>query len=108
MQFLKSVVLACLCAVSVTALASQEVQVDAPFIDMHSGPSGDFPVFYIAEQGEWIKVIDRKHGYFKVVTEDGTEGWMAEMHLNQTRNKQGQPIKVAPSGIKGLMAKFND
>ncbi|QBY03112.1 hypothetical protein E2K93_01450 [Thalassotalea sp. HSM 43] len=108
MQFLKSVFLAMVCLLSSSVFAEQQpvVQVNAPFIDMHTGPSGDYPVFYVAEQGEWITVVMRQRGYFKVVTQDGTEGWVPEMTLNNTLDANGNPVKVTASGLTGFLEKF--
>ncbi|NMP16531.1 SH3 domain-containing protein [Thalassotalea sp. Y01] len=108
MQFLKSVFLVTLCLLSSSVFAEQQpvVQVNAPFIDMHSGPSTDFPVFYIAEQGEWITVVNRQRGYFKVITQDGTEGWVEEMTLNKTLDVNGKPVVVTASGLSGILEKF--
>ena len=42
------------------------VRVKAPYIDIRTGPGRDYPVFYLAEQGERIELIKRRTDWFKV------------------------------------------
>lgn len=113
MRFIKStlvMILTFTCLFStvfaVQAEQTPTVQVSAAFIDMHSGPAAELPIFYVAEKGEWIKVLSRRTGYFKVVSQDGTQGWVSESDMGKTLDVNGNSVVVTPSGLEGLLNKF--
>lgn len=69
-----------------------EVQITEPFIELHTGPAVGYPVFYVAEKGEWIAVLKRKTSWFKVRTRKGQEGWVKQQSLALTLNSQAKPV----------------
>lgn len=86
-----------------------EVQVAAAYIELHSGPGRGYPVFYVAEQGEWIEVLKRRTDWFKVRVFHGhegaskarwaREGWVRLEALAQTTTAAGQPLGLDEPGI---------
>lgn len=54
----------------------QIVAVEAPYVDMHSGPGRGYPVFHTVERGDEVALLKRRTDWFKVRTSDGTEGWV--------------------------------
>lgn len=65
------------------------VQVTDPYIELKSGPGRGFPVFYVAERGEWIELLKRKTDWFKVRTSSNKEGWVNRVQLENTLTDVG-------------------
>ena len=111
MQFFKSSLFTFVLLFSAFVSAEDEtqptVQVATAFINMHSGPSSESPIFYVAEKDEWLTVLSRRTGFFKIKSSDGTTGWIAEKQLNNTLDVNGKPVSVSASGISGFLEKFN-
>lgn len=74
--------------------ALPEVQVIEPFIELHTGPAIGYPVFYVAEKGEWISVLKRRTSWFKVRTRKGHEGWVKQADLQLTLSSEGDAVVV--------------
>lgn len=66
------------------------LQVIEPYLDLHTGPGRGYPVFQIAERGEWITVLKRRTDWFKVRLADGTEGWVPRAMLERTLTAEGK------------------
>ncbi len=60
-----------------------ELVVSDPFIEMHTGPGRGYPVFYVAGQGDHIKVLKRRTDWFKIETPRNKRGWV---HISQMRS----------------------
>ena len=84
------------CLVAQPALAEKSVQVKVlePYIEIHSGPAGGFPVIQVAAKGEWITVLKRRTSWFKVKTDKGVQGWVKQDALHLTESSQGEPVKL--------------
>ncbi|KGJ97146.1 SH3 domain-containing protein [Thalassotalea sp. ND16A] len=110
LQFFKSSLLTAICllsmAFSVSAESNPKVQVATAFINMHTGPSAEQPIFYVAEQGEWITVESRRTGYFKIISSDGTAGWISFADMANTLDVDGNKVVITPAGLAGILAKF--
>ncbi len=72
----------------------QKVQVASPYIDLHTGPGKGYPQFYVATRGEWIQLLKRKTGWFKVRTENGRRGWVHENQLAKTLTPTGDALAI--------------
>ncbi len=80
-----------------SAMAEEEyalVQIDDPYIDLHTGPGRGFPIFYIAERGEWIKILKRKTTWFKVRLNNEKEGWVTVYQLARTLARDGEIVNI--------------
>ncbi len=78
-------------------LAEEEyalVQIADPYIDIHTGPGRGFPVFYIAERGEWIEILKRKTTWFKIRLSIGKEGWVDVKQLAHTLAPDGSLVNL--------------
>lgn len=73
---------------------SVKVMVMDPYLDMHSGPGRGYPIFRVVKQGEWITLKQRKHDWFKVVMDNGADGWVTRKQLEKTLNPEGEQIMV--------------
>ncbi|HSG65635.1 MAG TPA: SH3 domain-containing protein, partial [Gammaproteobacteria bacterium] len=52
---------------------TQQVVVQDPFIEMHTGPALAYPVFYVVDRGASIDVLSRRTDWFKVRAPRGQE-----------------------------------
>jgi len=72
-------------AIALNAAAAErqlrEVTIADPFIELHTGPGGGYPVFFVAERGEEIALIRRRTEWFLVRVARGQElmaDWLAD------------------------------
>jgi len=61
----------------------QVVEVEAPYVEMHSGPGRGYPVFHTVERGDEVQLLKRRTDWFKVRTADGVEGWVDRWIVEQ-------------------------
>lgn len=71
-----------------------QVQVVEPYIEMRTGPASGFPVFYVAQKGEWVSVLKRRTNWFKIRTVKGKHGWVSLEAIGQTLSTSGEPVLV--------------
>jgi hypothetical protein len=69
--------------------AAERVQVVDPYIELRTGAASGYPVFQVAERGEWIEILRRKTDWFKVRTPRGIEGWVHRTQLENTLTEAG-------------------
>jgi uncharacterized protein YgiM (DUF1202 family) len=72
----------------------QQVVIDDPYIELHTGPGRGYPVFFVAERGEQIALLKRRTEWFKVQTERGQEGWVHREQLLTTLNLDGETFDI--------------
>jgi len=70
------------------------VKVEAPFLDLHTGPGRSYPIFYIAERGEWIKVLKSKTTWYKIRLDNDKEGWVSRDQIAKTFNLYGKRVEL--------------
>jgi uncharacterized protein YgiM (DUF1202 family) len=85
--------------------ALREVTIADPFIELHTGPGGGYPVFYVAERGEQIALVMRRTEWFKVRVARGQEGWVHFEQLTTTLNPDGQPFDLPALGFSDYEAR---
>lgn len=69
--------------------AAERVQVADPFLELRTGPGRGFPIFHIAERGEWVEIIKRRTDWFKVTTAKGRTGWVSRAQMERTLTEAG-------------------
>jgi uncharacterized protein YgiM (DUF1202 family) len=72
----------------------QEVIIQDPYIDLHTGPGRGYPIFYVAERGEEIQLLKRRTTWFKVRVPRGEEGWVNRDQLQTTLGLDGEPFEL--------------
>lgn len=72
----------------------QQVEVAEPFVELHTGPGRGYPVFFIIERGNTVKLIKRKTQWYKVKSQKGTLGWVHEDKLARTLTTNGQTFEI--------------
>jgi hypothetical protein len=65
-----------------------------PFIEIHTGPSAGYPVFYVIDRGEKVRVILRKTNWFKIESSDGKIGWASRDQMRETLLPSGEKFKI--------------
>lgn len=79
-----------------------DVLVADPFLEMHTGPGRGYPVFYVAGEGETIKVLKRRTDWFKVELQRGPnrikQGWVPLAQMKQTLDLDGEPVEFPGLG----------
>lgn len=77
------------------------VVVTSPFIDVHTGPASEYPIFHVVSQGETIDILKARTAWYKVriyTTGDKTiEGWIPQESLLATALPDGSAL-MASSG----------
>ncbi len=80
--------------IAIAEQSLQQVQVAAPYIELHTGPGSGYPVDYVIERDEWVSILKRRTDWFKVRTRKGREGWVALEHIRQTRLADGSALFI--------------
>ncbi len=61
-----------------------QVTVADPFIELHSGPNINFPVYDVVERGELINILRRRTDWFEIRASKNREGWVRKDQLEAT------------------------
>ena len=75
------------------------VKVDAPYLELSTGPGRGYPVFHIVERGELIEVLKSRTDWFKVRTDKGKEGWVRQEDMVQTLTASGEKTRFEEPSI---------
>jgi len=75
------------------------VKVDAPYLELSTGPGRGYPVFHIVERGESIEVLKSRTDWFKVRTDKGKEGWVRQEDMVHTLTASGEKTRFEEPGI---------
>ena len=68
--------------------------VDA-YIDLHTQPGRNYPVFYVAERGERIELLKRRTDWVKVRNNRDIEGWVHIDAIGRTVDAGGEALGFA-------------
>jgi len=71
-----------------------QVKVVDPYIELHTGPGRGFPVFFVAEQGEWIEILKRKTNWYKVRLQSEKLGWVHQDQLRKTLTVDNEAVVI--------------
>ena len=58
------------------------VEVDGPYIELHSGPGRGYPVFHTVERGGRVELLKRRTDWYRVRSGD-VEGWVNRGDLDR-------------------------
>lgn len=97
----------CLGFASQQTLADEfsQVLITQPFIELHSGPAGGYPVIHVAAKGEWLTILKRRTNWFKVKTEKDVQGWVKQQALHLTQSSQAQPVKLSDGSFDSFASR---
>lgn len=99
---LYTLLLSTLLMVSMSTLRAEtqpeEVLVADPFLEMHTGAASSFPIFFVVQRGEWIKILKRHTDWYKIITikESGntSEGWVHRSQMQETLTPTGEKMQI--------------
>jgi len=89
----------CLAASAVAEEQYYEATVDAPYLELHTGPGRGYPVFHVVDRGREIEVIKRRTDWFMVRTDKGKEGWVKRTDMEMTVTPEGEKTLFAEAGF---------
>jgi hypothetical protein len=75
-----------------------------PYLELHIGPGRRYPVTQVVARGESVDVLYRRTEWFRVRTERGVEGWVAERDLSLATLADGSPFKFDFGDRAGFMS----
>ncbi len=67
----------------------QKVKIVEAYIELHTGPGSGFPVFFVDQRGNKIRILKRKTDWFKVQTDSNKTGWVSREQLEKTLTEAG-------------------
>ena len=71
-----------------------QVKVIDAFIELHTGPGRGFPIFFVAEQGEWIEILKSKTTWYKVKLKSEKLGWVNKDQLKKTLTVDDEAVII--------------
>jgi hypothetical protein len=74
---------------SVTPDGNERLQIADPYLELRTGPGRGFPVFHVAQRGEWIEIELRHTDWYRIRTENGKVGWATRQQLETTLTAGG-------------------
>ena len=77
----------------------QQVTVDDPYIEMHTGPGKGYPIFHVVDRGDSIEVIKRRTDWFLIRTVAGKEGWASRAQMELTLQPSGERTEIKDTTI---------
>lgn len=80
--------------ISMAEEVTQQVQVTAPYIELHTGPGSGYPVDYVVERDEWVSILKRRTDWFKISTRKGKEGWVILNQIRESRLADGSTLFI--------------
>jgi opacity protein-like surface antigen len=80
------------------AATAETVEVQDPYIDLHSGPGRGFPVTQVVERGASVVLLRQRTDWVKVRTERDREGWVNRKQLERTLTADGAEVRLAGPG----------
>lgn len=72
----------------------QQVEIADPYIEMHTGPGSGYPIVYVVERGQTVKIIKSHTDWYKIESPNGRVGWVNRDQLSQTLSQSGNEVKL--------------
>jgi uncharacterized protein YgiM (DUF1202 family) len=83
-----------------SAIASEvDLKVSSAFINVHSGPGSEFPIFHVLSQGEIFTLKKERTTWYKVSTKRNIEGWINAKYLAHTELVDGSKVTIGSSSF---------
>ena len=71
------------------AARAERLQVADPYLEIRTGPGRGYPIFHVAAREEFVDVLLRFTDWYKVRTDNGREGWVHRLQLENTLTAGG-------------------
>ncbi len=91
----------------VPALSAEpvRVQVTEPFLELHTGPGGGYPVHHVLERGDGAEILKRRTDWFKVRGDSGVTGWADRGQMERTLLEAGVPMGFGEVLVQDYLAR---
>ena len=76
------------------------VTVADPYLEMHTGPGGGYPIFNVVDRGESVDVLKQRTEWYLVRTAKGKEGWVKRVQMELTLQPDGMPVSFDDLGVE--------
>jgi len=94
-RFYITLLMVALCCQTVEAAEEYtQLRVIDPYIELHTGPGRGFPIFYVAETGEWVEILKSKTSWYKVRLSNQKLGWVKREQLKKTLTVDGDMVVI--------------
>ncbi len=80
-----------------------DLKVTSAFINVHSGPASEFPIFHVLSQGELFTLLKERTGWYKVKTRRNVEGWIKADSLAGTELIDGTKISISSGSFEDYL-----
>ncbi len=67
-----------------------QVRIADPFINLHTGPGAAYPIFYVIDRGEQVRIEKRRTDWFQIRSKDGKVGWASRNEMQLTLLPDGE------------------
>lgn len=71
-----------------------KVTIADPFIEIHTGPGGGYPITHVIDRGIEVQILRRRTDWFQIRTEDGKSGWASREQMQQTLTPSGEKLAI--------------
>ena len=80
--------------------------VDAPYLELHTGPGRGFPVFHVFDRGQPFEILARRTDWFRVRSERGdVVGWVSLEDMAGAAGADGTALPVEQAGKREYLAR---
>lgn len=62
----------------------ERVLISDPYIELRTGPGRGYPVFYVEERGQWVRLLKRRTDWYKIKLKNGKVGWVSMEQISRT------------------------
>ncbi|KUJ83814.1 hypothetical protein AVO43_08290 [Microbulbifer sp. ZGT114] len=73
---------------------AEPVSVDAPYVNVYTGPGRGYPIFHALERGEIVWLLKQRTDWVKVTTRRGHTGWVRVADLADIFSPEGEPLRI--------------
>ena len=81
------------------------VTIADPFVELHTGPGGGYPIYHIIERGEKVEIIRRKTDWFRIIGPNGKSGWASRAQMQQTLLPSGERLRITDATLEDFTAR---
>lgn len=76
------------------------VTIADPFVELHTGPGAGYPIFYVIDRGEEVRILRKKTDWFRIESKDGKSGWVSRDQMRETLLPSGEKFRVVESDLE--------
>ena len=74
-----------------------KVTIVDPFVELHTGPGGGYPIFHIISRGAQVTVLRQRTDWIKIIDSNGKSGWVSRVQMENTELPGGEKLPLHES-----------